>query len=246
MNPPRFDGNFKHMINRLLSLGLKREQLIGGHVSQGDFQHEAWIRKQLKAMSRKKMGLNTPIEEVTFIILDTETTGFRPDLGDEIFSIAAARIKNGEITNRYSTFINPGKTIPESVQQLTGIQDGDVSHAPFLKDEIQSLLDFIHHHIIVGYHIGHDLAFLNHFLWKTYKTKLPQSSLEMRKVLESFLPGMSFPLLDDALRYFSIECTNRHQAESDVFAMCELWQKIFAIIRKKNIQTLYDFYGYIR
>ena len=63
------------------------------------------------------------------VVLDTETTGFSLN-HDELTQIAAARVERGEIVEWFTTFVNPGKPIPEEVAHLTNIHDSDVAHAP--------------------------------------------------------------------------------------------------------------------
>ncbi|MCL0047672.1 exonuclease domain-containing protein, partial [Dehalococcoidia bacterium] len=66
----------------------------------------------------------------TFVALDLETTGL-DSAKDTIIEIGAVKFVGEEIIDSFQTFINPGRTIPEFVQRLTGISPNQVRRAPF-------------------------------------------------------------------------------------------------------------------
>lgn len=61
-----------------------------------------------------------------YYVLDTETTGFSPKK-DAMIEVAAIKVQDGRITDRFHTFVNPGRPIPAEVTELTGIRDEDVT-----------------------------------------------------------------------------------------------------------------------
>ncbi len=63
-----------------------------------------------------------------FVVIDVETTGNSPKKGDKIIQIAAVVIENGQITERFSKYINPNQAIPPFIEQLTGISSGMVEN----------------------------------------------------------------------------------------------------------------------
>lgn len=69
------------------------------------------------------------LEENTFVIFDTETTGFNPGLGDSMIEIGGVKIKNGEVIDRFDELINPGHHIDAAITRVTDISDDDVKDA---------------------------------------------------------------------------------------------------------------------
>jgi ATP-dependent DNA helicase DinG len=99
----------------------------------------------------------------TYVALDLETTGLSPER-DAIIEIGAVRFRDDEVLDTFSTFVSPGRPIPHSITELTGICDDDVIGAPGLHDVLPSLSRFVGQHPIVGHSVGFDMAFLNrHF-----------------------------------------------------------------------------------
>ena len=69
------------------------------------------------------------IEGNTFVIFDTETTGFNPGLGDSMIELGGVMIHNGEVVDRFDELINPGHHIDEQITRVTDISDDDVKDA---------------------------------------------------------------------------------------------------------------------
>ena len=72
---------------------------------------------------------NEEIENNTFVVFDTETTGFNPGLGDSMIEIGGVKIHNGEVVDRFEELINPGHHIDEQITRVTDISDDDVKDA---------------------------------------------------------------------------------------------------------------------
>jgi DNA polymerase III subunit epsilon len=227
---------------RLLSLEIPREASSAFIDGEHSLQQEMWIRALRKEQQKKQIDMMMPLDEVTFIIIDMETTGFSPQRGDEILAMAAAKTVNGIVKETYFTLVCPEKAIPPHISALTGIQAEDVQHAPRLWEALRSFLSFIHGGVMIGYHIGHDLLFLNHFLWTHYRTKWTGRFLDMQPIAE-MIRHRPFPTLDAALQYYRISCEKRHTADGDVQAMAELWARLLEELKMRNIETLYDLYS---
>ena len=69
------------------------------------------------------------IADSTFVVFDTETTGFNPGLGDSMIEIGGVKIKDGEVIDRFDELINPGCHIDEQITRVTNISDDDVKDA---------------------------------------------------------------------------------------------------------------------
>jgi DNA polymerase III subunit epsilon len=228
---------------RFLSLGIPHGNVPSAFADgEHSFQQEMWLRALRKEQQKKQIDMSMPLDEVTFMIIDMETTGFSPQHGDEILEMAAAKTVRGAVEETYYTLVCPEKAIPPHISALTGIKAKDVQYAPRLQEAMRSFLSFISGGVMIGYHIGHDLSFLNHFLWTYYRTKWTARFFDMQPIAE-MVQHRLFPTLDDALRHYGISCERRHTADGDVWAMVELWARLLQELKSKNIETLYDLYS---
>lgn len=104
--------------------------------------------------------LSTPLYDVTFCVLDLETTGGSP-ASCQITEIGAVKYRGGELLGTFQTLVDPGLPIPPSITVLTGITQAMVIDAPRIDSALPSFLEFIGDAVIVGHNVRFDLSFLN-------------------------------------------------------------------------------------
>ena len=95
----------------------------------------------------------------TYIALDLETTGLDTER-DAIIEVGAVKFRDDEVVDTLSTFVNPGRSIPPPITELTGIRDEDVVGAPSLHEVLSRLTRFVGEYPIVGHSVDFDLGFL--------------------------------------------------------------------------------------
>lgn len=99
------------------------------------------------------------LSEVTFVVVDLETTGTRAD-GDEITEIGAVRVRGGEVQAELSTFVAIDGTLPRHITSLTGITPSDLIDAPRLPEVVATFLEFSRGAVLVAHNARFDLSFL--------------------------------------------------------------------------------------
>ena len=103
--------------------------------------------------------LGTALSEVTFVVVDLETTGGRPaDAG--ITEIGAVAVRGGEVVGEFATLVNPGRPIPPFIAALTGITDAAVAGAPSLGAVLPGFLEFLGDAVLVAHNAPYDVGFL--------------------------------------------------------------------------------------
>lgn len=76
------------------------------------------------------------------IVIDIETTGLRPQ-DERIIEIAALRICDGELKDQFTTLLNPRRSVPQEITDLTGISDGLLADKPSFAEILPGLLAFL-------------------------------------------------------------------------------------------------------
>jgi DNA polymerase-3 subunit epsilon len=103
--------------------------------------------------------LDTPLQDVTFCVIDLETTGGAPgDCG--ITEVGAVKLRGGECLGTLQSLVNPGTALPPPVTVLTGITEAMVLPAPRIEEVLPALLEFVGGSVIVGHNVRFDLGFL--------------------------------------------------------------------------------------
>lgn len=103
--------------------------------------------------------LGTPLFDVTFCVLDLETTGGSP-ADSSITEIGAVKVRGGEVLGTFQTLVNPGRPIPPFITILTGITHAMVIEAPAIEEVFPAFLEFCGSAVVVGHNVGFDLRFL--------------------------------------------------------------------------------------
>ena len=93
----------------------------------------------------------------TYVSLDLETTGLDPQ-HDAVIEVGALRFSGSREIESFSTFVNPGRRIPQFITELTGISDADVARAPSIRQVAQELRTFVGDDTLVGHNIGFDVV----------------------------------------------------------------------------------------
>ncbi|MEI2764202.1 MAG: DEDD exonuclease domain-containing protein [Dermatophilaceae bacterium] len=103
--------------------------------------------------------LGTPLREVTFVVVDLETTGGTP-ADCAITEVGAVKVRGGEVLGEFQTLVNPGTPIPAFIQVLTGISDAMVATAPRIDSVLPAFLEFARASVLVAHNAGFDVTFL--------------------------------------------------------------------------------------
>lgn len=111
------------------------------------------------AAQRSFDELDDPLREVTFVVVDLETTGGSAAT-DAITEIGAVKVRAGEVLGEFATLVDPGRSIPPQITVLTGITDAMVCAAPTIEVVLPSFLEFSRGCVLVAHNAGFDIGFL--------------------------------------------------------------------------------------
>ena len=116
----------------------------------------------LHGVQRTLDDLGTALADVTFCVVDLETTGGAPQT-DAITEIGAVKLRGGECLGTFQTLVNPGCAIPPRITMLTGISESMVLTAPRVETALASFLEFLGGAVIVGHNVRFETLDILHF-----------------------------------------------------------------------------------
>lgn len=103
--------------------------------------------------------LGTPLAQVSFVVVDLETTGGSAQ-ACRITEIGAVKVRGGEVLGEFQTLVNPGVAIPPFIAVLTGITDSMVAGAPRAEAVLPAFLEFARGSVLVAHNAPFDVGFL--------------------------------------------------------------------------------------
>ena len=174
--------------------------------------------------------------DCTCVVFDIETTGFSP-VTNHIIEIGAVRVEKGQITDRFSTFVNPQVPIPYHIEQLTGINDNMVLSAPVISEVLPKFLEFCGDAVIVAHNASFDTSFIRenaNRLGLTYEPTI----LDTVTLARLLLPNLNRYKLDTVAKELKISLENHHRAVDDAGATAEIFVRFLEMLHARDIHDL--------
>ncbi|MCR5251330.1 MAG: PolC-type DNA polymerase III [Lachnospiraceae bacterium] len=172
----------------------------------------------------------------SFVVFDIETTGFVPG-HSRIIEIGAVKMCGGEITDRFSEFINPGVPIPLEIEKLTSISDSMVKDAPGIETILPRFLDFCEGCVLVAHNAKFDTSFIRHFaeeLGLEYDFT-HTDTIDLARILMRRLGKYT---LDHLAKELNIPAFHHHRAVDDAEATALIFQKFLEMLKERKVETL--------
>ncbi|MDE7477444.1 MAG: 3'-5' exonuclease [Lachnospiraceae bacterium] len=161
--------------------------------------------------------MNIPMNYVAF---DIETTGLNPKY-DKIIEIGAVRVRDGRVQDTFSTFVNPAKSLPPQIVELTGIHDADVAGAPYIEEILDIFFAFVGDDILLGHNLLFDYSFVKKAA-VNQKKMFDKSGIDTLRIAKRFLNDLQSRSLGFLCDYYHIEL-QAHRALNDAAAAHELY-----------------------
>ncbi len=181
-----------------------------------------------------KGGLNQ-----RFVVFDTETTGLNP-LTDPLTQISAVTVENGQITDSFATFVNPGKPIPAKVVELTGITDDMVRDAPSPGQALRAFMEFAGKDILVAHNAhGFDMRVLAQAA-AGEGLEYDPPYIDSLSMAQALYPGLYSYRLDALNKHLELEEFRHHRADEDAAALARVFCKMLEDLNLKAITSVED------
>ncbi len=175
-----------------------------------------------------------------YVALDLETTGLDPKR-DAIMEIGAVRFADGVVLDRFQALVNPQRPIPARIQQLTGIHDADVAHAPRLEQVLPELRAFVSAQVsaVVAHNAAFDMGFL-----RAGGVAFQRPAIDTLDLATILLPGQPSYSLGELCHSLEIPLVDAHRALDDAAAAGALFDRLLARIEELPDDILFTIADY--
>jgi DNA polymerase-3 subunit epsilon len=183
--------------------------------------------------------LGTPLREVTFVVVDLETTGGSPATS-AITEVGAVKVRGGEVIGEFQSLVNPGTAIPPFIAVLTGITDTMVAAAPSITLVLPSFLEFARGSVLVAHNAPFDLGFLRAACAETERAWPGFSSLDTARLARRVLTRDEAPdcRLSTLARILRSPTTPAHRALADARATVHVLHQLLERVGNLGVQSL--------
>lgn len=178
--------------------------------------------------------------DLSYVVVDTETTGGRDRSTDRITEIAAVVVRKGEIVEVYETLVNPQRSIPYFVSQLTNITWDMVKDAPTFDRVAPEVMRVLEGNVFVAHNATFDWRFISSELSRATGRQLRGRKLCTVKMARKVLPQLSRRSLDHVARYYGVEIYNRHRAGGDALATAKCLIRMLSDLSDRGCATWED------
>lgn len=216
----------------------KRKEAGDGNPDKQDFFKviygmEAYLVDDLKEIVTGDKGQDL---DSVFVVFDIETTGFSP-IHNRIIEIGAVKIENGEVTGKFSTFVNPDVPIPFEIEKLTGINDEMVIGAPMIEQVLPQFMEFCQGAVLVAHNANFDMGFI---MENAARLGLPRdfTYVDTVGIARLLLPHQAKHTLDAVAKTLGISLENHHRAVDDAQATAEIFVKFIPMLKKEGADCL--------
>ena len=158
-----------------------------------------------------------------YVVFDLETTG-TSCYTDKVIEISAIKVKDHEITEEFSSLVNPGQSIPYFASQVNGITDDMVEDAPAFDSILNDFIEFTEGLPLVGHNIQtFDLRFIYRDSMEYYGTIPGNDYVDTLYLSRMCLPELEHHTLSDLAVYYGMSTEGAHRALND----CRMNQAVF-------------------
>lgn len=171
-----------------------------------------------------------------YVVFDLETTGFSA-LNNRIIEIGAVKVSDGQIKERFSTFVNPKEPIPFRIEKLTGINDSMVIDARTIEEILPEFIEFSKDCVMVAHNADFDMSFImrNCERMGIEKKFTIVDTVNLARIL---MPGLKNFKLDTVAKALGVSLLNHHRAVDDAECTAGIFLKLIEMLGQKDIHDL--------
>jgi len=193
---------------------------------------------------------NQRLEDVAYVVIDTELTGL-DEKKDSIVSIGAVKMIGGkiELGNSFYRLVNPKTALTVKSVLIHEITPSEVMQKPDIDSVLSEFLDFCGEDVIVGYCVSIDMEFLNMEAGRINSHEIKNPVVDIQAIFEWALRkaalrnrgDMTMPQqykLYDIAKHFGISVSGAHNAMIDAFITAQIFQRLIPVLIDSGIRSI--------
>ena len=190
--------------------------------------------------------LHTPLAGLPALVLDLETTGLDVTR-DRIVQIGALAMQGAHLLDepRLNQRVAPRIPIPAQASAIHGLHDDDVAGAPAFAELVPGLQELLAGRIVIGHHVGFDLAVLRHEAARAGIEWRDPPALDVAMLLGALEPALPDLDLETVAAHLGVEVAGRHDAMGDCMSTARSFARLLPRLRQAEVRTLGEAWSFM-
>jgi DNA polymerase III subunit epsilon len=246
----RHDGEFwferervrhESFFRMLLPLAVEGEAHHAATLQRGESRPEVYDFDLFRATEQTRALAERRLDQLSYTVFDTETTGLDPSAGDEIIQIGAMRIVAGKLRREdcFEQLVNPGRSIPAVGIAIHGIEPAMVANAPTIDTVLPALHAYAQDTVLVAHNAAFDMRFLE-MKRERCGIAFEQPVLDTLLLAAVAQPAQDSHSLEAIAARLGVPLLGRHTAPGDAMVTAEVFIKLIPLLAERGIHTLGD------
>ncbi len=174
-----------------------------------------------------------------FVVLDVETTGLSPANGDRVIEVAALKVRDLCVVDRFHSLIDPERPLSYGAFLVNGITPEMLKDAPTAREVLPDLFDFLGKACLVGHNIRFDLG----FLWQEVRLSgrdwgHKHQALDTVRLARWLIPELRHYRLQAVAYHLAIDEVQQHRAMADVELTWAIFSKMLEMAFRRDVSEL--------
>ena len=182
------------------------------------------------------------LETTTFVVFDTETTGFNAAGGDQMIEIGAVKICNGNIVDRFDELINPGRPLPKKITELTCITDEMLKDKDTEEEVTKRFLEWAGDQPMVAHNAKFDISFIEMAMKKYGLGEFKNTVIDTLELSRTLDQGFARHGLSALVKRYNVpwEEDAHHRADYDAEGTALVFSKMLQKLNSQNYEKISD------
>jgi DNA polymerase III subunit epsilon len=223
----------------LLPLAAEGEAFDAATVLRGDSRPEVYDFDLFRATEQTRALAERRLDQLSYTVFDTETTGLEPSAGDEIIQIGAMRIVAGKLRREdsFEQLVNPERSIPAAGIAIHGIEPGRVQDTPTIDTMLPAFHTYAQDTVLVAHNAAFDMRFLE-LKRERCGVVFEQPVLDTLLLAAVAQPAQNSHSLEAIATRLGVPLIGRHTALGDAMVTAEVFMKLMPLLAERGIDTL--------
>ena len=180
-------------------------------------------------------AMDAPLEG-EIVCFDIETTGLKVDR-EAITEIGAVVLRNGEVAERFQTFVDPGRRLTPEIVGLTGITDEMLRGAPPPREALTEFLRFVNGRPLAAHNAEFDIGFIRAGC-RREGLDFDPTYIDSLILAQNLLPDLGKYKLDIVAEHLDLPAFNHHRASDDAATVAYMLIPFWSMLHERGIHTL--------